>query len=98
MGTLYRDRSDVDSMKKSDKREPKKTETQLMAEKFVRVWNTSDSCQDVADEMGSTRARVKSLANGLRDNGVPMKKFRTRSDYNYEILVRIAEETLKETK
>ena len=60
-------------------------------EKFVRIWQEAKSPKEVGDALNMKPARVKAMASGLRDNGVPLKRFYTgRNPYDYMSLARIA--------
>lgn len=46
---------------------------------FVKVWQTAESVNEVADRMGMSKLGASVKASHLRKAGVPLKKFRTGS-------------------
>jgi hypothetical protein len=46
-------------------------------EDFVKVWQTAESVNEVADKMSMSKLGASVKASHLRKAGVPLKKFRT---------------------
>jgi len=53
----------------------RKGRKQLMAEEFVRIWQTSNSVQEVAEKTGYKSTTLSVKANSLRRMGIPLKKY-----------------------
>lgn len=64
---------------KKNKKKVKKTSTSTQArctaEKFIEVWQTSSSADDVAKKLGLKLASVKAKAASYRRRDIELKKF-----------------------
>lgn len=47
-------------------------------EQFVRVWQAAADVPQVAREFGRAESTCRTLANYMRNHGVPLKKFNAR--------------------
>jgi hypothetical protein len=54
----------------------KKTDYNVPAEEFVRVWEVSDSVKEVSDKLGMPEGIVLARASGYRQMGVMLKKMK----------------------
>ena len=50
----------------------------VAAQEFVRVWQTSESLDEVAERLRMPKAIAAARAAGYREKGVPLKKMRRR--------------------
>lgn len=74
---------------------------QERAERFIRIWNSSGSLQQVADQFGGDRQNVSQYAAALRKSGIqlrPLKMGRPKKHDNLDVaqLNRIAADVAKQ--
>lgn len=67
---------------------------QVTAEMFVRVWQESDSPQEVADKLGMEYKSVVSRACNLRKHNVPLKNMAKHGGLDWDALAKIASEAI----
>lgn len=60
--------------------------TTAVALRFARVWQASDTIDDVASSMGMTRQAVTSKASQLRSHGIDLKRMRRRNYRDWDAL------------
>lgn len=48
----------------------------VSAERFIEVWQTSESAQEVADKLGMPKPIVLARASNYRSDGIPLKSMR----------------------
>ena len=72
-----------------------KVRNSIDSKEFVRVWQTSESIDEVAGEFPEVpRKALGAKAAYLRKRGVPLKKFKPmRSSSTLDELIALAEET-----
>lgn len=66
------------------------------AEKFVRVWQKSDTAKEVAEALGISEVYARTRASQLRARGVPLKMMKPHWDkVDVEALTKLARELEK---
>ena len=59
-------------------------------EPFIRAWQSSTSVAEVAKKTDYDLVTARSVANYLRGKGVPLQKFKKRSETDWAALARLA--------
>lgn len=55
-------------------------------ERFVEVWQASESAVEVGKKLEMAAEKASNLATKLRNKGVPLKKFKARGLYSADLI------------